>query len=38
MFCCIDVNYVRNPKHEVDIFGIKEKESGELEIFTSASV
>ena len=27
MFCCIDVNYVRNPKQEVNIFGIREKES-----------
>ena len=38
MFCCIDVNYVRNPKQEVNIFGIREKESREVEIFTSASV
>ena len=26
MFCCIDVNYVRNPKQEVDIFGLREKD------------
>ena len=35
MFCCIDVNYVRNPKQEVNIFGLREKESREVEIFTS---
>ena len=25
MFCCIDVNYVRNPKQEVNIFCLKRK-------------